>query len=367
MKLVTLMIKNKFLFFCVLIFAVCVCTCAQNSKETFDIRVGINLSEWLEKNENLDQKDSIVTLTVLDSLKAWGFDHVRIPINEEVLFDESLNIRPKFFELLKSRVDHCKKIGLKVIIDLHGSRLFYFAGSNNTLFNEPQPIDAFLNVWGKIQAIFRDYPTDFLAYECLNEPAAAIGKHHLWNNVLSQWVAFIRKTESQRFLFIGTNRGNQLWTLKYLKIPQDDRLVLTLHYYSPFLFTHYHPQEAKASNFYGKVHYPGKTINDEDYNNLPDNLKKDYASYREYYDKNRIYKDIEEAIDFSKKNNIPLNFGEFGCRRFSNPEDRLQWFRDMTSIFKDNGISYTLWGFGGAGFGIWINGKLDKPMINAVK
>jgi endoglucanase len=39
----------------------------------------------------------------------------------------------------------------------------------------------------------------------------------------------------------------------------------------------------------------------------------------------------------------------------------------MTSIFKDNGISYTLWGFGGAGFGIWINGKLDKPMINAVK
>lgn len=361
------MIKNKVLLFFVLFFAICECTCAQKTKEIFDIHMGINLSEWLEKNEDLDQKDSAVTIAVLDSLKALGFDHVRIPINEELLFDEFLNVRPKFFELLKSRVDHCKKIGLKVIIDLHGSRLFYFAGANNTLFNDSQPIEAFLNVWRKIQALFRDYPTDFLAYECLNEPAAAIGKHHLWNNVLNQWISFIRQNEKERFLFVGTNRGNQLWTLKYLKIPSDNRLVLTIHYYYPFLFTHYANSEAYAKNFKGKVHYPGKTIDDEDYNNLPDDLKKEYVSYRESYDKNRIYKDIEEAIVFSKKNSIPLNFGEFGCRRYSNPQDRLQWFRDVTSIFKENGISYTLWGLNGAGFGIWINGKLDKPMIDAVK
>lgn len=361
------MINNKLLFFFVIFFAVCVCMCAQNSKETFDIHVGINLSEWLEKNEDLDKKDSFVTITVLDSLKALGFDHVRIPINEDVLFDDSLNVRPFFFDLLKSRVDHCQKIGLKVIIDLHGSRLFSFAGSNNTLFNEPQPIEAFLVVWAKIQALFRNYPTDFLAYECLNEPAAATDKHHLWNIVLDKWVSFIRQTEKERFLFVGTNRGNQLWALKYLKLPHDDRLILTIHYYSPFVFTHYADSEARAKNFKGKVHYPGKTIDDDDFNELPDNLKKDYTSYREVYDKKRMYEDISAAIMFSKRNNIPLNFGEFGCRRYSNPQDRLQWFRDVTSIFKENGISYTLWGLNGAGFGIWINGKLDMPMIESVK
>ena len=350
-----------------LAFFLIVNTYSQNSRESFNIRLGINLSEWMEKNEDLDKKGSVVTIAVIDSLKELGFDHVRIPISEEVLFDDSLNVRSHFFILLKNVIDHCEKQKIKVIVDLHAARLFSFTKSNNPLFSEPQPIDSFLRVWGKMQSLFRDYPSDFLAYECLNEPEAPIDKHHLWNNVLNRWISFIRETEKDRFLFIGTNRGNQLWTLKYLKIPHDDRLVLTLHYYSPFLFTHYQTDEARARNFNGSVHYPGKTISDSDYGNLPEHLKKSYASYREYFDKKHIYEDIRDAIKFSKEHNIPLNFGEFGCRRYSAPEDRLQWFRDITSVFKENGISYTLWGLNGCGFGIRINGKLDKPMIDAIK
>lgn len=340
---------------------------AQNTSESFDIRMGINLSEWLEKNENLDEKDSYVTLSVIDSLKKFGFDHVRIPINEEVLFDESLNVRQNFFDLLKSRVDRCQKNGLKVIIDLHSSRLFSFTKRDNPLFKVPQPIESFLNTWAKLQALFRDYPADFLAYECLNEPAAATDKHHLWNKVIAEWVSFIRVTEKKRFLFVGTNRGNQLWALKYLKIPHDNRLVLTVHYYTPFVFTHYAYSEAKAQNFNAKVHYPGKTIDDNDYNNLTELQKKQYAPYREYYDKKKIREDFAELVKFSKKHDIPVNIGEFGCRRFSDPNDRLQWFKDVTGVFKENRFSYTLWGLNGAGFGIWINGKLDNPMIDAIR
>jgi endoglucanase len=343
------------------------CALAQGTKELFDIHKGINLSEWLEKADDFENKESSVTLANIDSLRKYGFDHVRIPVSEEVLFDEALNVRQNIFGLLKNRIDYCQKIGLKVIVDLHAARLHSFAKTGNALFVEPQPIEKFLTVWAKMQALFRDYPVDFLAYECLNEPAAAKDKHHLWNNVLAEWVQFIRKTEKKRFLFIGTNRGNQLWTLKYLKLPQDERLVLSLHYYYPFLFTHFHPNDAYAKSFNGKVHYPGKTIDDDDYDKLPKTARKEYESYREYYDKKRIYEDFSAAIKFSKKNNIPLNIGEFGCRRFNNPEDRLQWFKDVTEVFKENGISYTLWGLNGAGFGIWINGRLDKPMLEAIK
>ena len=359
------MLHIRLVIFFLLLFASC--TLAQNIKDTFDIRLGINLSEWLEKNETLGEKEFAVTTADIDSLKAYGFDHVRIPISEEVLFDEVLNVRPEIYGLLRNRIDYCKKVGLKVIVDLHASRLFSFAKSDNRLFSEPQPIEEFLAVWAKMQELFRGYPEDFLAYECLNEPAAAKDKHHLWNNVLAEWVSFIRQTEKKRFLFVGTNRGNQLWTLKYLKIPQDDRLVLSLHYYYPFLFTHYHPDEAYAKKYNGKVHYPGKTIDDDDYDKLPESAKKVFESYREYYDKKRIYEDFSPAIKFSKKNNIPLNIGEFGCRRFNNPVDRLQWFKDVTGILKENGISYTLWGLNGAGFGIWKNNQLDYPMLEAVK
>lgn len=343
------------------------CVLAQGAKEFFEIHKGINLSEWMEKANDMEKKDFSVTLADIDSLKGYGFDHVRIPVSEEVLFDETLNVRQNIFDLLKNRIDYCQKIGLKVIVDLHAARLHSFAKAGNALFEEPVPIDDFLAVWTKMQALFRNYPVDFLAYECLNEPAAAKDKHHLWNNVLAKWVSYIRKTEKKRFLFVGTNRGNQLWTLKYLKLPQDDRLVLSLHYYYPFLFTHFHPNDDYAKKYNGTAHYPGKTISDGDYAKLPGTVRKGYEQYREYFDKERIYEDISAAIKFSKKNNIPLNIGEFGCRRFNKPEDRLQWFKDVTGVFKENGISYTLWGLNGAGFGIWINNQLDKSMLEAVK
>lgn len=358
---------NKIKSFLFAFFLLVIAVSAQVPNSFSNLHSGINLSEWLEKNNNLEAKASILTTETIDSLKEMGFDHVRIPISEEILFDEALNTRLQILDLLKSRIDHCQKIGLKVIIDLHGARLFSFTKSGSGLFNEPQPIGTFLKVWKKLQEIFRSYPTDFLAYECLNEPATAKDKHHLWNNVLNEWISFIRKTEQNRVLFVGTNRGNQLWTLKFLKLPQDKHLVITIHYYYPFLFTHYHPNEAKASNFSGKVHYPGKTIDDEDFRNLPETLKKEYSQYRDVYDKKRIYADFKPAFDFSKKHGIPLNIGEFGCRRFSAPEDRLQWFKDVTSILKENNASYTLWGLGGSGFGIKINGQLDQPMLDAIR
>lgn len=335
--------------------------------QSFDIHSGINLNEWMEKSGSLEEKESVVSIAIIDSLKELGFDHVRIPVSEEILFDENLSLRSDFFELLKSRIDYCQKTGLKVILDLHGTRQFSFTQSSNTLFSEPQPIESFLNVWTKLQELFRHYSTDFLAYECLNEPAAAKNKHHLWNNVLSQWISFIRKTEKNRFLFIGTNRGNQLWTLKFLKLPQDNHLVLTIHYYYPFLFTHYHPNDAIAKEFNILARYPGRTIQDQDFKKLPKDLQKEYSQYQEVYDKKKIYDDLSAAINFSKKHNIPLNIGEFGCRRFGNAEDRIQWFKDIVSIFKENGISYTLWGLSGAGFGIKINSLLDKPMLEAIQ
>ena len=119
---------------------------AQDVKEIFDIHRGINLSEWLEKADNIDKKDSSVTLADIDSLKEYGFDHVRIPISEDVLFDQTLNVRQNIFSLLKKRIDYCQKIGLKVIVDLHAARLHSFAKTGNALFEEPQPIDEFLTV-----------------------------------------------------------------------------------------------------------------------------------------------------------------------------------------------------------------------------
>ncbi|MBR2089532.1 MAG: cellulase family glycosylhydrolase [Fibrobacter sp.] len=339
------------------------------SSSSFQISQGINLNEWFERVP-LDsvRLDTLVTYEKLDLLKKLGFDHVRIPINEESLFDEEINYRTNILNILLDRINYCKTIGLKVVLDLHVTRNHRFGRENNLLFQSKLEITSFLKVWEKLQDVFSQYSDDFLAYECLNEPAAPEKKHFLWNDVLKEWVQFIRKKEPNRILFIGSNRGNQIWTFKYLDIPPDDpNLILSFHFYKPSLFTHYKASWGKHAFYKGEVHYPGQTMAAEDFGLLPDSLKKRYKYTQIYYDKKYISNEIVKVVKIAKKNNLPLNLGEFGCLRNVSDSSRYQWFRDVVNVMRENNISYTLWGMNGAGFGIWEQGnKLDSLMIKSL-
>jgi len=336
----------------------------------FQIKQGINLNEWLEK-DILDsvRMDTLITYEKIDLIKQWGFDHVRIPVSEDVLLDDRMEYRPNVLKVLLDRIDYCKSVGLKVILDLHKTRNHKFGNENNELFFSEKARERFIQVWGKLQEIFSRYPNDFLAYECLNEPAAPINKHFLWNDVLNEWIKFIRKKEPERFLFIGPNRGNQIWTLKYMKFPKNDsNLILTIHYYTPGLFTHYKATWSKHAFYQGPVHYPGETLTKDEYEQLPDSLKGRYKYTRTFYDKKFISGEIKKAIKIAQSNKMQLNLGEFGCRRTVPDSSRYQWFKDVADVMKENGISYTLWGMNGSGFGLWDEDhKLDTLMINSLK
>lgn len=340
------------------------------SQKTFQITKGINLNEWLEKS-SLDsiRLDTLVTHEKILLLKQLGFDHVRIPISEAILLDENLNYRENVKNVLIDRTNFCIKNGLKVIIDLHITRNHLFGKENNAIFKSDFEVQKFLKVWDKLQSAFSGYSTDSLAYECLNEPAAPDKQHFLWNNIQNEWIQFIRKKEPQRFLFIGSNRGNQTWTFKYLEIPsKDPYLILTFHYYRPSLFTHYKAPWSKHAFYKGKVHYPGKTLLEEDFKQLPDSIQHRYKNALENYDKEYISKEVKKAINVAKKYNIKINLGEFGCLRTVPDSSRYQWFKDVVSTMKENNISYTLWGMNGFGFGIWDDKRnLDTLMLQSLK
>ena len=338
--------------------------------KSFQIKQGINLNEWLEAG-TLDsiRIDTLVTHEKILLLKEFGFDHVRIPISEANLFDENLNYRLNVKNILIDRTDFCIKNGLKVIIDLHKTRNHTFEREDNQLFESDLEIKKFLKIWEKLQNAFSNYSTDSLAYECLNEPAAPDKKHFLWNNVINPWISFIREKEPKRVLFVGSNRGNQTWTFKYLDIPlNDSNLVLTLHYYRPSLFTHYKAPWGKYAFYKGPIHYPGKLLTEEEYKQLPDSLQSKFQFTQENYGKDYISKEVQTVVQFAQKYNLPINLGEFGCLRTMPDSLRYQWFKDIVDVMKEYNISYTLWGMNGAGFGIWDNKRnLDTLMLQTLK
>lgn len=339
---------------------------SRQKRNSFDIAKGVNLNGWLEVS-SLDSAKlkNAVTNKLIDSLVLMGVDHVRIPISETNLLKNDLTLKENVLDALISVIDYCIAQKIKVVVDLHESKDHHFGTTEANLFKEFHAKERFFDIWKKLQDVLMHYPVDVLAYECLNEPAASIKKHEDWNDLLAEWISLIRKKEPGRILFVGSNRGNQIWTLKYLKIPKDQNLVFTFHFYSPVIFTHY----KKDAFLKGDVPvYPGVPIAPRTFALLPDSLKKKYEYAQKDFSLKFIQSEFEKVHNWAEKNRIQVNLGEFGCRRFVADKSRFSWLSDVVSTAKSYAFSYTLWGLNGAGFGLrTLKDGYDKIMIDAME
>ncbi|HBI42357.1 MAG TPA: endoglucanase, partial [Planctomycetales bacterium] len=59
-----------------------------------------------------------------------------------------------------------------------------------------------------------------------------------WNEVIPPVLAEVRKTNPTRPVIVGPAMWNGIGSLRKLKLPDDPNLIVTVHYYSPFEFTH---------------------------------------------------------------------------------------------------------------------------------
>ena len=72
----------------------------------------------------------------------------------------------------------------------------------------------------------------------MNEPVA--DDPEKWNVLVEKAIAAVRKIEPNRFLVIGSNRWQSVFTFDDLRIPADDKhIILSFHFYHPFLLTHH--------------------------------------------------------------------------------------------------------------------------------
>jgi endoglucanase len=94
--------------------------------------------------------------------------------------------------------------------------------------------DILARLWRQIAARYADRPAA-LAFELLNEPRAPMTTG-AWNELAASTLAAVREVDTGRRVLIGPAAANTLGALDELELPDDDRLALTFHYYSPFPF-----------------------------------------------------------------------------------------------------------------------------------
>jgi endoglucanase len=265
-----------------------------------------------------------------------GFDAVRIPVrwSAHAAAAEPYTIEPAFFKRVDWAIRQALDHGLVAVVDMH---------HYEELDKRPQSQEArFLALWKQIAEHYQGYPPELLL-ELYNEPhdgfTAAI-----WNRLLAETIAVVRVSNPTRVIVLGPVEWYSIGRLRELQLPPDDRrLIITFHYYSPFSFTH------QGAEWLDNPPPVGTTWSGQS------------------GQQRQVASDLDQAAAWGKRNGRPLYLGEFGAYSKADMDSRVWWMAFVARQAEARDISWAYWEFC-SGFGIYDkdDGVWHAPLLEAL-
>ena len=253
---------------------------------------------------------------------------VRLPVrwSNHASADAQARIDPAFMARVDDVVRRLLARGVPVVLDMHHYRQL-----------DGDPLDAgeaavpdalveprFFAMWQQIAEHFRDAPAT-LAFELYNEPHGRLTAG--WNDLMSRGVRLVRLSNPARILVVGPTQWNSARALGSFEVPPDANLVLTVHHYDPFTFTHQGAPWIQPA--------------------LP--LGIGCCSAQQLAD---IRAPLDTAQRFGARTGYPVYVGEFGAFETVPPADRNRYTRAMRDEMERRGMTWTYWELAG-GFGFF--------------
>jgi endoglucanase len=192
--------------------------------------------------------------------------------------------------------------------------------------NPDQHLPRLIGLWEQIAQRYKDRP-EGVYFELLNEPHSKMTEEK-WNAAIPKLLATVRKTNPTRPIIVGPAQWNGIWALDKLRLPKDDaNLIVTVHCYDPFEFTHQGAPWAKGADRWKGRKWTGSDT-----------------------EQSALGKTLQQAAAWGKKNGRPIFLGEFGTFEVADMQSRARWTRYMVARAEKLGLSWAYWEFC-AGFG----------------
>lgn len=329
---------------------------------------GTNLAHWLSQTQlEGEERRAFISESDIAHIAELGFDHVRLPIDEMQMWDEQGNRDGEAFEILHDAIRWSLAHDLKVVVDLHILRSHHFNAEDKPLWTQPAEQAQFIGLWRDLSAALHGYPTDRVVYELMNEPVA--DDHEDWNRLAGRAFAAVRELEPERSVMIGSNMWQGAHTFDELSVPDDPRVILSFHFYEPFMFTHYQAGWSVLKDYQGDVRYPGVILGKAQYEALPEHLKGELERFvGADFDREVLEAMMEKPLRKARELGLPLYCGEFGVFAAAPDDDTIRWYRDVLEIFGKHGVSWANWNYKSDQFGIvGLDGNPIELMEGALR
>lgn len=220
--------------------------------------LGWNLGNQLEASINGVPSETAwgnpeITPGLFEAIKQQGFSTVRIPVSYLSKIGEApgYEIEPQWLDRVQQVTDYALDSGLFVIINVHGDGYYTVDGAwLHCAENDAAQAgirEKFRALWQQVAERFKDYG-EHLIFESMNEifdntydtPNAAYYQNlNEYNKIFTETVRQTGGENTHRWLLIpGWNTNIEYTAGDYgFEIPDDERLMVSVHYYDPYNFT----------------------------------------------------------------------------------------------------------------------------------
>ena len=338
---------------------------AQNVPNTAHLRRGINASSWFAqvydpKGYTKEHFETYITAGDIALIKSMGFDHVRLSVNPQPMFNSGHadQLPAEYLGYLDAAVKMILDQGLAVVVDVHPESDFKQKLAANDDF-----VEQFADFW---RALARHYSTrdpNMMFFEILNEPE--MRDRFRWAGMQAKLAAAIREGAPRHTIIATGARWSDDDDLLFLETLPDPNVIYNFHFYEPHVFTH---QGATWSvNYWHDVQHLAYPSNLESAEKaaaaVPDEINQLYVLRygMEHWDAARIDMEMGQVAAWAKRRNVAVMCDEFGVyREDADPKDRAAWLTDVRTSLERHNMGWTMWDYNG-GFSV-VNRSNGRPM-----
>ena len=290
---------------------------------------GVDLGGWFSQCDySEDRMDHFITEKDFRVIAGWGLDHVRIPVDYNVLEYENGGWKAEGFRRIGNALECARRNGLKVVLDLHKTIGFSFdAGDHEEgFFDSARYQERFYCLWEEMARHFTDAGN--VAFELLNEVTDE-SYTGAWNRISAECIRRLRKIAPDSLILMGSHHNNAPDALKDLEAPADEKVIFNFHCYDPLPFTHQGASWVPWLDRDARIPFEQAGVDDEFFGNA-----------------------FRSAIETAEKYGTALYCGEYGVIENAAPEDTVKWYRKIHDTFEKYEIARSAWSYRQMDFGL---------------
>ena len=319
--------------------------CAQENIPDFQLalqakfKAGVNISffenYWKPEEYLLGNYRKVMDKVAL--AHQLGFTSIRLPVAYDNFLNKGTNtINQQLLDDLTEIYDFVEAKNMNLIITYHYGSLYKKE-------DKAKEADRIADMWSQVVARFKGKGYDRLFFGLYNEPRIYIED---WRATKNRLMFLLRPKDLERYWIVGSTNYNGIDAMVQLrKVPGDNKIIYTFHFYQPYLFTHQGAPWDPEKTFIKGLPYPYIPTAMPPKPNRPmsSDMHYNYDHYSERASRDFIDSRLRLVYEWLTTSKVPVICTETGAIGSIPTAYRENYFNDVMYVMKSFGIPAMIW------------------------